>query len=159
MYKIMGADQREYGPAASEQVREWIAQGRANGQTLATFEGSPWKPLSTFPEFADALRLIVPPPLGGAAYPSNVSHGRRTNTASVAGLVLCVLGTCCSPLSIVGLILCVVGLIQIQKSPQEYSTGKVIPIIGIIVAILDMVFIAVAISSGAFHELLKNFPR
>ena len=59
MYKIVGGDQREYGPVTSDQVREWISTGRANAQTLASFEGAPWKPLSTFPEFADALRTAV----------------------------------------------------------------------------------------------------
>src|SRR3954471_10483372 len=111
MYKIVGADQREYGPATSEQVRAWLAQGRANGQTLASFEGSPWKPLSTYPEFADALRTNVPPPVTQPLTPGLPSAfpGARTNTAAVAGLVFCIVGTCCSPLSIVGLILCVVG--------------------------------------------------
>lgn len=55
MYKIIGADQREYGPVSADQVREWIAQGRANGQTLAQNEGGAWNPLSAFPEFAAAL--------------------------------------------------------------------------------------------------------
>lgn len=53
MYKIIGADQSEYGPVSEEQVRDWIVQGRANGATLAQAEGSSdWKPLSSFPEFA-----------------------------------------------------------------------------------------------------------
>jgi hypothetical protein len=163
MYKMVGADQREYGPVTSDQVREWIAQGRANGQTLASFEGSPWKPLSTYPEFADALRTVVPPPVG---QPSHVTAGgpspypgARTNTASVSGLVLCILGTCCSPLSVIGLILCVVGLIQIQNTPQQYTTTKVVPIIGIIIAILDFVFIGIAIASGALEHIIRNFPR
>src|SRR5437667_7068141 len=57
MYKIIGADQREYGPVPVEQVRKWIAEGRANGQTKAWSEGgSEWKTLSDFPEFAEALR-------------------------------------------------------------------------------------------------------
>lgn len=56
MYKIIGADQKEYGPVTADQVREWIAQGRANGQTVAQAEGSNgWNPLSSFAEFADAL--------------------------------------------------------------------------------------------------------
>ena len=59
MYKIVGGDQREYGPVTSDQIREWIATGRANAQSLASFEGAPWKPLSTYPEFADALRTVV----------------------------------------------------------------------------------------------------
>lgn len=155
MYKIVGADQREYGPAASEQVREWIAQGRANGQTLASFDGSPWKPLSTYPEFADVLRTTVPPPMGQPPY----APGARTNSAAVSGLVLCIIGTCCSPLTIIGLILCVVGLVQIQRAPQQYTTTKAIPIAGIVIAIIDMIFIAIAISSGALEQVLKNFPR
>ncbi len=33
MYKIIGADGKEYGPVTSEQVRQWITEGRANAQT------------------------------------------------------------------------------------------------------------------------------
>ena len=65
MYKIIGADGRPYGPATAETLREWIAAGRANAQTMAQAEGAAdWKPLSAFPEFADALgaRAIGPPP-------------------------------------------------------------------------------------------------
>ena len=29
MYKILGADQKEYGPVTAEELRIWIAQGRA----------------------------------------------------------------------------------------------------------------------------------
>ncbi len=60
MYKIIGADGREYGPVSAEEVRRWIAERRADAHTRAQAVGSPeWKPLSEFPEFADALR---PPP-------------------------------------------------------------------------------------------------
>ena len=30
MYKVVGADRREYGPVSRETILEWIAQGRAN---------------------------------------------------------------------------------------------------------------------------------
>ena len=61
MYKIIGADQKEYGPVAAEQVRKWIAEGRANAQTRARAgESDDWKPLSDFPEFADALAALAP---------------------------------------------------------------------------------------------------
>ena len=33
MYKIIGADQKEYGPVPADQVRKWIAERRANGYT------------------------------------------------------------------------------------------------------------------------------
>ena len=42
----------EYGPVSPEQLRQWIAEGRANAQTLVQAEGSAdWKPLGQFPEF------------------------------------------------------------------------------------------------------------
>ena len=51
MFNILGADQKEYGPVTADQVRQWIAQGRANGQTKMQAVRSPdWKPLAEFPE-------------------------------------------------------------------------------------------------------------
>jgi hypothetical protein len=56
MYKIIGADQKEYGPVSAEQLRQWVNEGRINAQTLVRAEGeTEWKPLSAFSEFADAL--------------------------------------------------------------------------------------------------------
>ena len=62
MYKILGGDRREYGPVTAEQIRQWIAEGRANSSTLAKAEDSPeWKPLSTFPEFTFPPIPAAPP--------------------------------------------------------------------------------------------------
>jgi len=69
MFKIIGADGRQYGPATADQVRLWIAEGRANAQSMAQVEGATeWKPLSAFPEFADVLAARPPscPPSTGA---------------------------------------------------------------------------------------------
>jgi hypothetical protein len=53
MYKIIGADQKEYGPVSTEQMSQWITEGRVNAQTLIQAEGTEgWQPLSAFPEFA-----------------------------------------------------------------------------------------------------------
>ena len=55
MYKVIGADGREYGPVSAEQLRQWIADGRANVQTLIQVEGNTeWKPLANFPELVPA---------------------------------------------------------------------------------------------------------
>ena len=55
MYKIIGADQKEYGPVTAEQLRQWTVDGRANAQTLVQAEGSTdWQPLSSFPELNPA---------------------------------------------------------------------------------------------------------
>jgi hypothetical protein len=53
MYTIVGGDGQRYGPVSADQLRQWVAQGRANGQTLTHREGGDWKALSTYPEFAD----------------------------------------------------------------------------------------------------------
>ena len=56
MFKIIGADQKEYGPVTADQINAWILEGRANGQTLVQAIGSSeWKPLSGLAEFATAL--------------------------------------------------------------------------------------------------------
>ncbi len=56
MYKIIGADHKEYGPSTAEEIRQWVVEGRANGQTMVQAEGSDeWKPLSSYPEFAEGL--------------------------------------------------------------------------------------------------------
>lgn len=61
MYKIIGADQKEYGPVTADQIRQWIAEGRANGQTLICLDGTQdWRPLETFPEFGLAASAGAP---------------------------------------------------------------------------------------------------
>ena len=82
MYKIIGADQKEYGPVTTEQLRQWLTEGRVNGQTLVKAEGAmEWKPLGGFPEFADVLQVIpsVNPAFVAGAFavvPTEVILGR-----------------------------------------------------------------------------------
>jgi hypothetical protein len=64
MYKILGADHKEYGPVSVDQIRQWIAESRANGNTLVQAQGSvDWRPLSSLPEFANLATSAPPPPL------------------------------------------------------------------------------------------------
>jgi len=74
MYKIIGADEREYGPITSDQLRQWIREGRANAQTKVLPEGATdWRTLSELLEFADVLAGAAPgpgvPPVVGAVDP------------------------------------------------------------------------------------------
>ncbi|MGO8929831.1 MAG: GYF domain-containing protein [Limisphaerales bacterium] len=56
MYKIIGADQKEYGPVTAEQLRQWVTEGRVNAQTSVWSEAAGgWKPLASHAEFADLL--------------------------------------------------------------------------------------------------------
>jgi hypothetical protein len=56
MYKLIGGDQKEYGPAHADEVRQWIHEGRLTGTSLGRPDSSDeWKPLAGFPEFSEAL--------------------------------------------------------------------------------------------------------
>jgi len=56
MYKILGADQKEYGPVSAEQLNQWIKEGRADAGTKVQREGTTeWVPLAALPEFSAAL--------------------------------------------------------------------------------------------------------
>ena len=77
-YKIIGGDEKEYGPAEPADLVEWIGEGRLSGQSRAMLESDGiWKPLSEFPEFAEALRnqalgfATVQPPIA----PKTVARG------------------------------------------------------------------------------------
>jgi TM2 domain-containing membrane protein YozV len=94
MYKIVGKDGQQYGPVTADQVRSWIAENRANAQTLAQVEGSQdWKPLGSFPEFAADLK---PPPVSPSAPPAMVpppySVAARASNKIPAGICGILLG-------------------------------------------------------------------
>jgi hypothetical protein len=62
-YTIIGGDGKEYGSVSAEDLHRWIAEGRLNAQTLAKSESdAAFRPLSTFPEFADAFMSQTPSP-------------------------------------------------------------------------------------------------
>jgi hypothetical protein len=65
VYIIIGGDGKEYGPVSADQVRAWIAAGRANLGTQAKEPGSDdWKSLGDFPEFQEkTVETHSPPPL------------------------------------------------------------------------------------------------
>jgi hypothetical protein len=72
MFKIIGADQKEYGPVATAQIRQWITDGRLNAATMAQrATGGEWQPLSVFEEFADLLQSAgaTPAPQAATATP------------------------------------------------------------------------------------------
>ena len=56
-YKILGSDQKEYGPVSQEDLRRWIQEQRVDGNSLIQAEGeTEWKALRTFGEFGDLIR-------------------------------------------------------------------------------------------------------
>ncbi|HEY0549388.1 MAG TPA: GYF domain-containing protein, partial [Verrucomicrobiae bacterium] len=136
MYKILGGDQKEYGPVTAGQLREWVAQQRVNGQTLILADGATeWKPLNTFPEL---VALSSPPAYGTATVaattdnPMSVVVPYKNPKALIAyycaifSLIPC-LGL---PLGITAFILGLLGLKAANAHPGAH--GKVHAWIGII---------------------------
>ncbi|MCU0783611.1 MAG: DUF4339 domain-containing protein [Verrucomicrobia bacterium] len=70
MYRIIGADKKEYGPVTADQLKQWIAENRVNAQTRILAEGATeWKAVADCPEFAEAVAGKSPPPVVGASGP------------------------------------------------------------------------------------------
>ena len=138
MYKILGGDQKEYGPVTAEQVREWIQQHRVNLQTMICMEGAAeWKPLGSFPEFSAAL--VSPPPVSASA-PAAVGQDNPMSAVvpyknpkaliayylGIFSLIPCI----AIPLGISAFILGVLGLQFLKTHPTAH--GKVHAWIGIV---------------------------
>lgn len=96
MYKIIGGDHKEYGPVNAEQIRQWIAEGRASAQTQVQAEGSAdWRPLSAYPEFMSAPVPLTPP-----APP--VPPPGAIKVFGILNIIFGSLGLLCMPLSLIG---------------------------------------------------------
>ena len=169
MYKIIGADGKEYGPISAEVVRQWIVEGRANGLTRALPAGATeWTTLGILSEFSEALRSMAapstPPPF------STVSQRQpgKTNSLALAGLILGILsitlGLCCCsgfPFSIPGLICSGMALSQAARNPQQEGRGMaiaglVLSIAGLLIGILFMVLYGVMVSMpDVMHKIQK----
>jgi MFS family permease len=67
IYTIIGGDQKEYGPISADDVRQWIAEGRLNEQSLVKGgHDVEFRPLKKFPEFAADFAPYNPSsPVGG----------------------------------------------------------------------------------------------
>jgi len=137
MYKLLGSDQKEYGPVSADQVRAWIAQGRANARSKLQAAGSAeWKSLTEFPEFADALQgaatpAASPSPAGGT---QAAAGPPKTSGMAVTSLVLGCLGLLtCGITSLVGLVLGIIALVRINKSKGQLG-GQGLALAGTIVS-------------------------
>lgn len=147
MYKIIGADGQQYGPVNAEQLKRWIAENRANGQTQVQLEGTAeWKSLGSLPEFAGEIRSTppqfsaAPPP---AATPPGAVAAKASNkiAAGVCGILLGAFGihkfilgytgaglimllltllTCFLASPIMHIIGLIEGIIYLTKSDEEF---------------------------------------
>ncbi len=160
MYRIIGADGNQYGPASLIELQGWIRERRANGDTLAQGPGmTDWKPLREFPEFAQVLQEVAAPSMAApyAATPAvNVSE-------MVAGpaTALAVLGALIMVANLFALVSHLLGL----NTPMMDSTGdpqldRILKMMagtaGLISYLLGLGFGGLSVIAGLQMRKLKN---
>jgi uncharacterized membrane protein len=74
-YIIIGGDGKEYGPITAADLRQWVAEGRLNGQSMAKSPSdAEFRPLEKFPEFADLFSGAVPSTIAPMASASEMGE-------------------------------------------------------------------------------------
>lgn len=138
MYKILGTDHKEYGPATAAEVRQWIAERRVAENTLAQAPGTAsWQALRSFPEFASEFARGGPPsfPAGAIGY-----HEQPANSMATFGLVLsCLALICCggcAPIALLGIIFSAIGISEANRHPSQ--PGKGMALAGLIIGIISL---------------------
>ena len=142
MYRVLGADSKEYGPVSGDVLRQWISEGRANAQTQVKPDGATqWQTLASVPEFEPAFAAAAgaapTQPLAGAPGPG------KTSVLAITSLVLGILGLfTCGVTSLVGLILGIVALVKVSRSGGQLS-GKGLAIAGICTSALFLLMVPI----------------
>ena len=105
MYKILGADQREYGPVTADQLRQWITEGRANSQTMVQGpDSTEWRPLSSFAEFAGIMPAAAATAAAAATTGYAGTGGMQPIVPSYLWQSIVVTACCCLPFGIAAII-------------------------------------------------------
>jgi hypothetical protein len=166
MYRIIGADGREYGPISSDQLRQWIAEGRANASTHVLSEGAAeWKPLASLPEFSllfSSPRPPAQPAATPAVFPSATFLPPENHSFATTGLVLGIIsltvGLCCCyglPFSVTGMVFSIIALSQIRSQPDRY-TGKGMAITGLVLCGLSLLLMALLMLLGVASSIFDS---
>ena len=152
MYKVIGGDQKEYGPVSAEQLRQWIAQGRVDGRTHVLAEGATqWKLISELPEFS------VPPVSGQIPQASAPAGGTNGLAITAFVLSLTTLLCACVPFGLLSLILAWIARSQLKSRPGQEGKGLTTAAIIIsIVGILIWIGIGILAACGVFADMLPE---
>jgi len=131
MFMIIGGDGKEYGPVSAEQVRAWIAAGRANLKTKAKYVGTDdWHTLGEYTEFVGE-----PPAPGAAATSAGGSASGPLPTATDAKSYAADLIARAAPLDVFGCL---------DKSFKLW-TANLLPLVGVTFLVMLAAGIAGAI--------------
>lgn len=163
MYKIIGADGKQYGPVTTAQVHEWIAEGRANAHTKVQAEGSPdWKPLGELPEFAEVLAARpapIAPPLA-TTYPSSaVSPAEQVNGPAIGLIVTAILGFLANGIALVWNL--VAGQFQRMPPGMDPQLQRLIEtmsgVVGVTSCVVGMVLSGVVLYGALQMKNLRSY--
>ncbi len=155
MYKIIGADQKEYGPISAEQLRQWIAEGRVNLQTRVLPEGATeWKTLGDLPEFA-ATPIPPAPPIPTIQAPGPVGMD-QVNGPAIGLIVVAILGALAQIASIIWA-LAGPALLASSRMPREALASMFSGTIGIVFSIIGLLFSPVILLGAIKMKNLENY--
>lgn len=157
MYKIIGADGKEYGPITAEQLKQWIAEGRANAQTKVQAVGAlEWKTLADFPEFevpASSPPGVSPFARMGGSPPVNLD---QVNGPALALMIIAGIHLASSALF---LVLQGVGitLISAQQIPEQPWVAQMMSgTLGVVMHLLGMAISGIIFYGGWKMKQLEN---
>lgn len=149
MYKILGADQKEYGPASADQVRRWITEGRITSRTqMRTEESNEWKPASEFHEFDAALAgrtrpaQAASPGVAASMPPAVPPSGPPAAGLAITSMVLGILSFlgCFIFTGIPAIITGHIAHSRSRKRPEQYG-GDGFAIAGLVMGYASLVFV------------------
>ena len=149
VYRIIGSDEKEYGPVSAEQIRQWLREGRLNRTSRLKPEGATeWKALGAFPEFDDLFPPLpgMPPKVSGPA--QNCGMATASLVCGALGLVTCVTAP-------VGLVFGLVAHSKIRQSNGQL-TGSGLATGGIVLSSVAMLLWLLVIPAAMLLPALSK---
>jgi Domain of unknown function (DUF4190)/GYF domain 2 len=162
MFKILGADGREYGPVSFDQVKQWVAEGRINSRTLIQApESANWQAAAEIPEINPLFSPSASPPCGpGAVVPPAIGPApakpAQQKGLAIASFVLGVVSfaLCTGILTGIPAIICGhVAKNRTRQAPEQYggagfaSAGLILGYLSVIYTILIIAMLLPVFSS------------
>jgi hypothetical protein len=155
MYKIIGADGKEYGPITAEQLRQWLAEGRANTQTQVLPDGATsWTTVGQLPEFAAAAPGPAPiTPIQPILQPA---AAERVNGPAIGLIVVAILGAL---VQIASLIMHVAGtsMLATSRMPNNPWASMFSGTIGVVTGVVGLVVSGVILMGAIKMKKLESY--
>ena len=160
MYRIVGADDKEYGPIPADQVRQWLKEGRLNGRSRVKAEGSTeWRTLADFPELMPPPEPGVAPATPVPAMPGATSFPSAAQQVNGPATGLIVLGIIQAAFTVLGLIfnlafgsMMMTGNVSNTQALRMFQGG-----IGVATSLLGLLIGALIILGGMKMRKLESY--